>query len=79
MPGDQTYDVDLELDTAPRVVDVPVELAEALAADPTAQAAWDRLSYSHQRQHALAIEGAKAAETRARRVDKTLEALRSKG
>ena len=77
--GGQTYDVDLELDTAPRVVDVPVGLAEALAADPTAQAAWDRLSYSHQRQHALAIEGAKAAETRARRVDKTLEALRSKG
>ena len=77
--GGQTYDVDLELDTAPRVVEVPPELATALAADPAAAQAWDRLSYSHQRQHALAIEGAKAAETRTRRVAKTLEALRSKG
>ena len=77
--GGQTYDVDLELDTAPRVVEVPPELATALAADPAAAQAWDRLSYSHQRQHALAIEGAKATETRTRRVAKTLEALRSKG
>ena len=75
--GGQTYDVDLELDTAPRVVEVPPELATALAADPAAAQAWDRLSYSHQRQHTLAIDGAKAAETRARRVGKTLEALRS--
>jgi hypothetical protein len=73
--GGQTYAVDLELDTAPRVVEVPPELAEALAADPVAARAWEALSYSHQRQHALAIEGARAAETRARRVEKTLEAL----
>ena len=76
--GGQTYDVDLELDTAPRTVEVPSELAAELAADPTAKAAWDRLSYSHQRQHALAIDGAKAAETRARRVEKALEALRGR-
>ncbi|GAA2730874.1 hypothetical protein GCM10009867_03240 [Pedococcus aerophilus] len=74
--GGRTYDVDLELDTAPRVVEVPAELAKALADDPDATSAWARLSYSHQRQHALAIEGAKAAETRARRVEKTLAALR---
>ncbi len=77
--GGQTYDVDLELDTEPRVVEVPHELAEALATDPVAKAAWDTLSYSRQRQHTLAIDGAKTAETRARRVAKTLEALRSKG
>ncbi|GAA4729578.1 hypothetical protein GCM10025782_30700 [Pedococcus ginsenosidimutans] len=76
--GGQTYEVELELDTAPRVVEVPPELAEALAADPVAARAWEALSYSHQRQHALAVEGAKAAETRARRVAKTLEALRAK-
>ncbi|WP_406830812.1 YdeI/OmpD-associated family protein [Pedococcus sp. KACC 23699] len=77
--GGQTYDVDLELDTEPRVVEVPAELAEALASDPVAKAVWDTLSYSHQRQHTLAVDGAKAPETRARRVTKTLEALRSKG
>lgn len=76
--GGATYEVDLELDTAPRVAEVPPELATALAADPAAKAAWDRLSYSHQRQHTLAIDGAKAAETRARRVDKALEMLRGK-
>ena len=68
--------VTIELDTAPRVVDVPDDLAVALAADPEAKQAFDALSYSHQRQHVLAIEGAKAAETRARRVAKSLEMLK---
>lgn len=77
--GGQVYDVEVELDTAPRVVEVPPDLATALADDPTASRAWEALSYSHQRQHALAIEGAKAPETRARRVAKALEALRAKG
>jgi len=73
--GDEV-DVDVELDTAPRVVEVPADLAAALTTDPEAKAAWERLSYSHQRQHVLAIEGAKAAETRQRRIDKALEMLR---
>ena len=73
--GDE-LDVELALDTAPREVTVPPDLAEALAADPAARAAFERLSYSHKRQHVLAIEGAKAAETRARRVAKCLEMLR---
>jgi hypothetical protein len=71
-----SVDVTIELDTAPRVVDVPDDLAVALAADPEAKQAFDALSYSHQRQHVLAIEGAKAAETRARRVAKSLEMLK---
>jgi hypothetical protein len=75
--GGRTYEVVLELDTAARVVEVPPELAEALAADPAAKQAWDTLSYSHQRQHTLAIDGARTVETRTRRVGKTLEALRS--
>lgn len=60
--------VRLELDTAERVVEVPADLATALAGNAAAAAAWAKLSYSHQRQHVLAIEGAKAAEARARRV-----------
>ena len=73
--GDEV-EVDLELDTEPRTVNVPDELAAALAADDTARAAFDGLSYSHQLQHVLAVEGAKAADTRQRRVTKTLEMLR---
>lgn len=68
--------VTLEVDDAPRTVTPPVELATALDADAAAKAAWDKLSYSHQRQHALAVEGAKAPETKARRVAKTLEMLK---
>jgi hypothetical protein len=68
-------DVDLELDTAPRTVEVPADLAAALAADPAAKARFDGLSYSNQRQHVLALDGAKTAGTRQRRLDKILTAL----
>ena len=67
--------VDLELDTAPRTVDVPDDLAAALDATPGAREAWDRLSPSHRKAHVTAIEGAKAAETRQRRIAKAIEAL----
>ena len=67
--------VDLELDTAPRTVDVPDDLAAALDATPGAREAWERLSPSHKKAHVTAIEGAKAAETRQRRIAKAIEAL----
>lgn len=73
--GDEV-DVDVELDTAPRVVAVPDDFAAALAADPQAKAAFDKLAYSHQQRHVLAIERAKAVETRQRRIGKALEMLR---
>lgn len=69
-------EVEVALDDAPREVAVPEDLAAALAADPAAAAAFATLSYSHQSRHVLAVEGAKAAETRARRVAKTIEVLR---
>ena len=68
-------EVTLEVDDAPRVVEVPPELAEALAADPVAAAAWQKLSYSHQRRHAEPIVEAKSPETKVRRVEKTIAAL----
>lgn len=69
-------DIDLELDTAPREVDVPPELAAALSAEPAAQATFDRLSYSNKSWHALQVSGAKSEETRQRRIAKSIEALR---
>lgn len=74
--GDEV-EVTLTLDTAPRVVEVPPELAEAFATEPEAKAAWDALSFSHQRAHADAIAGAKKPETKANRVQKALEMLKS--
>ncbi len=74
--GDEV-EVRLDVDDAPRVVEVPEDLAVELARDPELRAAWEKLSYSHQRAHAEAITKAKAADTRARRVAKTVEALRA--
>ena len=76
--GGDKIEVELTLDTAPREVIVPDDLATALSRNKAAKAAFEKLSYSHKRQHVLAIEGAKAAETRARRVAKTIEMLTTK-
>jgi hypothetical protein len=73
--GDE-IDVELELDTAPREVAVPADLATALDADPVAKAFFDGLSYSNKRVHTLSVEGAKTPETRARRVERSIALLR---
>ena len=73
--GGETHEVTLELDDKPRIVEPPEDLKAALALDPVAQAAWDKLSPSHKKAHVTAIEGAKAADTRARRLAKAIEAL----
>jgi Bacteriocin-protection, YdeI or OmpD-Associated/Domain of unknown function (DUF1905) len=65
-PGD-TVVVTLERDTAERTVDVPGDLAAALAA-AGAREAFDKLSYSHRREHVNAVNEAKKPETRQRRI-----------
>lgn len=77
-PG-QTYAVDLELDTAPRSVQLPDDLAKAIDAQPGARQRWDALAYTHQKEHVDAVEGAKKAETRASRIDKCLTMLAARG
>jgi hypothetical protein len=72
----QEIDVELILDTAPREVEVPPDLAAALAAEPTAKAAFVVLSYSHKRRHVLAIEEARTPQTRSRRIEKAIAVLR---
>jgi hypothetical protein len=74
--GGDEVDVELELDTAPREVAVPAELQAALDADPAARATFERLSYSNKSWHALQVTGTSNPETRARRVEKSLAALR---
>lgn len=73
--GDE-IEVDVELDIEPREVTVPADLAAALADDDAARSEFERLPYSHQLRHVLAIEAAKAADTRQRRVTKAVEMLR---
>src|SRR5947208_297215 len=75
--GGDKVDVDIELDTQPREVSVPADLASALAAEPEARRTFDRLSYSNKSWHILQVEGAKTDETRQRRLTKSIEALRA--
>ncbi len=72
-----TFDVVVALDEEPRVVEVPADLAEALADDGAARAAFARMSYTHRREYVEWIAEAKRPATRARRVAATVERVRT--
>lgn len=67
--------VEIALDTAPREVDVPPALAEALDQDAAAKAAFEALAYTHRKEFARWIAEAKRDETRDRRVVQAVEML----
>jgi hypothetical protein len=73
--GDE-ISVRLELDTEPRDVDEPPDLASALDADPTIRAAFDRLPFGLRRKHVNDTEAAKAEQTRQRRIRRLVQSLR---
>ncbi|MDT5078476.1 MAG: hypothetical protein QOJ80_3113 [Mycobacterium sp.] len=68
LAGGDAIEVELAVDEEPRVVEVPTDLAAALDESATANAAWAKLSYSRQKAHVTSVNGAKAPETRARRI-----------
>jgi hypothetical protein len=74
--GDEVV-VDIELDTEPREVKVPPDLAEALDRDAEVRRYFDSLSYSKKQRLVLPIEGARKAETRQRRIEKAVSELRA--
>ena len=74
--GGDEVEVDIELDTAPREVTVPADLAAALDAEPAARRTFDGLSYSNQSWHVLQVEGAKTDETRQRRITRSVDTLK---
>ena len=71
----ETVSVVMERDTEPRVVTPPADLARALKTNKDAQAAWDKLSYTHQKEYAQSVEEAKRPETRQRRIERAVEML----
>ena len=73
--GDEV-EVQIELDTAPREVEVPEDFAAALEAAPEARRTFDALSYSNKRWHVESVTGAKTDETRRRRIGKSVDMLR---
>jgi hypothetical protein len=68
--------VELEADDQPRTVDPPAELADALAADAEAGAAFEGLSFTHQREYAEWVAEARRETTRRRRVAQTVQMLK---
>lgn len=74
--GDEV-EVTVELDQAPREVEVPEALAAALAADPDARATFGRMAFTHRKEYARWVAEAKRDETRQRRVDQAVEMIRA--
>jgi len=74
--GDR-IEVKLELDADERVVEVPDDLARALKKDREAKRTFDGLAFTHRREYAQWVGGAKKEETRAKRVGKTIEMLKA--
>jgi len=68
--------IELEEDFEPRTVDVPPDLQSALEADSAAQAAFNRLSYTHQKEYLRWIMESKRDQTRQRRVQQAIEMLK---
>ena len=67
----------MELDEEPRRVDVPADLRVALDADTAVREAFAALSFTHQREYVEWVEEAKRDETRARRIEGTVERARA--
>jgi hypothetical protein len=74
--GDEVV-VDIELDDAPRTVEVPADLAAALDADADVRRRFDALSFTQRKEHVRSVEEAKAEATRLRRIEKVVAGLRA--
>lgn len=74
--GDEV-EIEIELDSTPRELAIPAPLTQVLDRHPDAKAAFGKLSYTNQKRHVLAVEGAKTEETRQRRLEKILDELQA--
>jgi bacteriocin resistance YdeI/OmpD-like protein/uncharacterized protein DUF1905 len=75
LEGGETLEVRLELDTEKREITPPIDFRKALRAAPPAWERWGELNYTHQREYAEAIEGAKKPETRKRRIEEAVRTI----
>ena len=78
LKGGDSVDVEVELDTAPRVVTIPLDFGAALDVEPEAKSFFETLSYSNKQRIVLSIDQARTAETRLRRIAQSVQVLREK-
>jgi hypothetical protein len=72
-----TVDVAVLLDTAPREVEVPEDLAAALSADHQVRATFDALAFTHRKEYVRWVTEAKREDTRQRRINQAVEMIRA--
>lgn len=72
--GERTM-IEVKADGAPRLVEVPEDLQDALAANEAASRAFDSMAYSHRKEYVVWVNSAKRPETRQRRIEETLRKL----
>ena len=70
-----TVEITLLEDTQPRSVEIPPDLQQALEQEPLARTAFEKLAYTHQKEHVQAILDAKREETRRNRIAKAIQML----
>lgn len=75
-PGD-IVDVVMERDVEARTVEAPPELKKELAKSKKAQERWDQLAFTHKKEMAVSISGAKQEETKKRRLAKVMQVLKT--
>jgi hypothetical protein len=73
--GGDAIEVELTLDASPRTVELPDDLQSALNSSAAAAEAWEKLSYTHRKEHVRSVLDAKKAETRKRRIAAVLAKL----
>jgi hypothetical protein len=69
--------VAMELDTEPRTVRPPDDLCSALEAEPGALARFEEFSFTHRREYAEWVAGAKRPGTRTKRVAETVRRVQT--
>ena len=65
-------------DEAPRVVEVPKDLAAALKKNPQANTNFAAFAFTHQKEYVRWVEEAKKPETRTKRIEETVKRSHSK-
>jgi actin-like ATPase involved in cell morphogenesis len=74
--GGDTLAVELELDTAPRTVEIPADFKKVLEKNKVAKANFDKLAPSKKKALVLSINDAKTEETKQRRIEKAMTTLK---
>ncbi len=75
-PGD-LVEVVMERDEEERTVEAPPELARELKKNKKALERWETLAFTHKKEMAISISGAKQEETKKRRLVKVMDVLKT--